>query len=66
VPEELRLDAWILDVRTEELLSTDLERAVDRASLHAPRVTLDAEPLLVAAISADAPTSPRWRSPRAR
>lgn len=59
VPEELRLDAWILDARTDELLSTDIERNVDRASLHAPRVGLDAEPLLVAAISperADLPT----------
>ncbi len=59
VPEELRLDAWILDARTGELLSTDIERSVDRASLHAPRVALDAEPLLVAAISperADLPT----------
>ena len=59
VPEELRLDAWILDERTDELLSTDIERAVDRASLHAPRVALDAEPLLVTAISperADLPT----------
>ena len=59
VPGELRLDAWIVDTRTDELLSTDIERAVDRASLHAPRVALDAEPLLVAAISperADLPT----------
>ena len=59
VPEELRLDAWIVDTRTDELLSTDIERAVDRASLHAPRVALDAEPLLVTAISperADLPT----------
>lgn len=59
VPEELRLDAWILDERTDELLSTDIERSVDRGSLHAPRVALDAEPLLVAAISperADLPT----------
>ena len=59
VPEELRLDAWIVDTRTDELLSTDIERGVDRASLHAPRVALDAEPLLVAAISperADLPT----------
>ena len=59
VPEELRLDAWIVDTRTGELLSTDIERAVDRASLHAPRVALDAEPLLVAAIvpeRADLPT----------
>jgi len=59
VPEELRLDAWIVDTRTDELLSTDIERAVDRASLHAPRVALDAEPLLVAAICperADLPT----------
>ncbi len=59
VPEELRLDAWIVDTRTDELLSTDIERAVDRASLHAPRVALDAEPLLVAAIvpeRADLPT----------
>ncbi|MDP1849973.1 MAG: hypothetical protein Q8K79_19465 [Solirubrobacteraceae bacterium] len=53
VPEELRLDAWIVDTRTERLLSTDIERAVDRASLHAPRVTLDADPLLVTAISAE-------------
>ena len=53
MPEELRLDAWIVDVRTDELLSTDIERAVDRASLHAPRVALDAEPLLVTAISAE-------------
>ena len=59
VPEELRLDAWILDARSDELLSTDIERSVDRGSLHAPRVALDAEPLLVAAISperADLPT----------
>lgn len=59
VPEELRLDAWIVDTRTDELLSTDIERSVDRASLHAPRVALDAEPLLVAAIvpeRADLPT----------
>ncbi|WP_411277538.1 hypothetical protein [Gaiella sp.] len=59
VPEELRLDAWIVDTRTDELLSTDIERAVDRASLHAPRVALDAEPLLVTAIypeRADLPT----------
>jgi hypothetical protein len=59
LPEELRLDAWIVDTRTDELLSTDIERAVDRASLHAPRVALDAEPLLVAAIvpeRADLPT----------
>jgi hypothetical protein len=53
VPEELRLDAWIVDTQTDELLSTDIERAVDRASLHAPRVALDAEPLLVTAISAE-------------
>ena len=53
IPEELRLDAWIVDDRTGELLSTDIERAVDRASLHAPRVSLDAEPLLVAAIVAE-------------
>ncbi len=53
IPEELRLDAWIVDDRTGELLSTDIERAVDRASLHAPRVALDAEPLLVAAIVAE-------------
>ena len=59
VPEELRLDAWIVDARTGELLSTDIERAVDRASLHAPRVALDAQPLLVTAIypeRADLPT----------
>jgi hypothetical protein len=59
VPEELRLDAWIVDTRTGELLSTDIERGVDRASLHAPRVALDAEPLLVTAICperADLPT----------
>ena len=59
VPEELRLDAWIVDTQTDELLSTDIERAVDRASLHAPRVALDAQPLLVTAISperADLPT----------
>jgi hypothetical protein len=59
VPEELRLDAWIVDTQTDELLSTDIERAVDRASLHAPRVALDAEPLLVTAIypeRADLPT----------
>jgi len=59
VPEELRLDAWIVDTQTDELLSTDIERGVDRASLHAPRVALDAEPLLVAAICperADLPT----------
>lgn len=59
VPEELRLDAWILDERADVLLSTDIERSVDRASLHAPRVALDAQPLLVAAISperADLPT----------
>ena len=53
VPEELRLDAWIVDTRTDELLSTDIERSVDRASLHAPRVALDAEPLLVTAIVAE-------------
>jgi len=53
VPEELRLDAWIVDARTEELLSTDIERGVDRASLHAPRVALDAEPLLVTAMRAE-------------
>lgn len=53
VPEELRLDAWIVDERGEALLSTDIERAVDRASLHAPRVALDSEPLLVTAISAE-------------
>ena len=59
IPEELRLDAWIVDARTGELLSTDIERAVDRASLHAPRVALDAQPLLVTAICperADLPT----------
>lgn len=59
VPEELRLDAWILDERADVLLSTDIERSVDRASLHAPRVALDAQPLLVAAITperADLPT----------
>jgi hypothetical protein len=53
VPEELRLDAWILDARTGQVLSTDIERGVDRASLHAPRVALDAEPLLVTAIRAE-------------
>jgi hypothetical protein len=53
VPEELRLDAWLVDTRSDELLSTDIERAVDRASLHAPRVALDAEPLLVTAIVAE-------------
>ena len=59
VPEELRLDAWIVDTRADELLSTDIERSVVRASLHAPRVALDAAPLLVAAIvpeRADLPT----------
>lgn len=59
VPEELRLDAWIVDDRSGELLSTDVEHAVDRASLHAPRVALDAEPLLVTRIRperADLPT----------
>lgn len=59
VPEELRLDAFILDARTDELLSTEIERGVDRASLHAPRIGLDAEPVLVAAIRperADLPT----------
>lgn len=53
VPEELRLDAFILDARTDELLSTDIERGVDRASLHAPRVGLDTEPVLVAAVRAE-------------
>ncbi len=53
VPEELRLDAFILDARTERLLSTGIERSVDRASLHAPGVGLGAEPVLVAAISAE-------------
>jgi hypothetical protein len=53
VPEELRLDAFILDARTDELLSTNIERGVDRASLHAPRVGLDAEPVLVTAIRAE-------------
>ena len=53
VPEELRLDAFILDARTDELLSTDVERGVDRASLHAPRIGLDAEPVLVAALRAE-------------
>lgn len=53
VPEELRLDAFIIDARTDELLSTDIERGVDRASLHAPRIGLDAEPVLVAAIRAE-------------
>ena len=59
VPEELRLDALIVDARSDELLSTDIERSVDRASLHAPRVGLAAEPVLVAASSperADLPT----------
>ena len=59
VPEELRLDAFIVDAQTGDLLSTDIERNVDRGSLHAPRVALDCEPLLVVAISperADLPT----------
>ena len=53
VPEELRLDAFIIDARTDALLSTDIERGVDRASLHAPRIGLDAEPVLVTAIRAE-------------
>lgn len=53
VPEELRLDAFVLDARTDELLSTDIERGVDRASLYAPGVALRADPVLTTAISAE-------------
>jgi hypothetical protein len=53
VPEELRLDAWIVDTRSHRLLSTSTERAVDRASLYARGVTLADEPLLVTAICAE-------------
>jgi hypothetical protein len=53
VPEELRIDAFVLDASTDELLSTDIERGVDRASLHAPGVPLDADPLLTVAVSAE-------------
>ena len=53
VPEELRLDAFVLDAWSGELLSTDIERGVDRASLHAPRVPLRTDPLLTTAISAE-------------
>ena len=53
VPEELRLDAFVLDAWSGELLSTDVERGVDRASLHAPRVPLRADPVLTTAISAE-------------
>jgi hypothetical protein len=53
VPEELRIDAFVLDTGTDELLSTDIERGVDRAALHAPGVSLDADPLLTVAVSAE-------------
>jgi hypothetical protein len=53
IPEELRVDAFILDAAGDTLLSTEIERGVDRASLHAPRVGLDTEPVLVAAIRAE-------------
>ena len=53
VPEELRLDAFVLDAWSGELLSTGIERGVDRASLHAPRVPLRADPVLTTAISAE-------------
>lgn len=53
VPAELRLDAFVLDARSGELLSTDVERSVDRASLHAPDVGAQADPLLICAITAE-------------
>lgn len=53
VPEELRLDAFVIDARSGELLSTHVERGVDRASLHAPRVSPRADPVLTVAISAE-------------
>jgi len=53
VPEELRLDAFVLDAWSGELLTTDIERGVDRASLHAPSVPLRADPVLTTAISAE-------------
>jgi len=53
VPEELRIDAFVLDAATDELLSTDIEHGVDRASLHAPGVPPDADPLLTVAVSAE-------------
>jgi hypothetical protein len=53
VPEELRIDAVVLDAGTDARLSTDIERGVDRASLHAPGVALDADPVLTVAVSAE-------------
>jgi hypothetical protein len=53
VPQELRMAAFLINKRTDELLSTEIERDVDRASLHAQRVDVNAEPLLVAVISAE-------------
>lgn len=53
VPEELRIDAVVRDAVTNDLLSTNIERSVDRASLHAPGVALDADPLLKVAVSAE-------------
>ncbi len=53
VPEELRIDAVVRDGVTNKLLSSDIERGVDRASLHAPGVALDADPLLKVAVSAE-------------
>ena len=58
VPEELRIDAFIYEPKTRELLSTDVERAVDRAALHAPMVPLDADPVLITAIHAERSGTP--------
>lgn len=45
-------------LRTRELLSTNVERAVDRAALHAPAVPLDAQPVLITAIHAERSGTP--------
>jgi hypothetical protein len=58
LPEELRLDAFIVDAQSGRLLSTGVEVAVDRASLHAPLVPADADPVLVTAISAERSGTP--------
>lgn len=58
VPEELCLDALIIDASSGSVLSTSVDEGVDRASLHVQEAGLEADPFLVAVLYAERSGTP--------
>jgi hypothetical protein len=58
IPEELRVNAFVVDASSSRLLSTAVETSVDRASLHCPDVAANDEPVLLVGVFAERSGTP--------